>query len=51
MPATGVRRPNTCRSGYVWREAAEGDVVCVEPWVRTRVRQDNAAAQSRYVNN
>jgi hypothetical protein len=40
---------NTCRSGYVWREAKPGDVVCVTPEERQQVREDNAAARSRYV--
>jgi hypothetical protein len=39
--------PNTCISGYVWREAFVGDVVCVTPDERQRVFDDNAAAASR----
>jgi len=34
--------PETCRSGYVWREGRQGDAVCVEPSSRTRALQDNA---------
>lgn len=30
-----------CKSGFVWREAGRGDFVCVEPWARDRVRQEN----------
>lgn len=36
-----------CISGYVWREAFPGDVVCVEPSQRDQARNDNAAAVSR----
>jgi hypothetical protein len=39
--------PNTCISGYVWREAYVGDVVCVTPDQRAVVAADNAAAASR----
>jgi hypothetical protein len=34
-------------SGFVWREAAPGDLVCVEPGQRDQARADNAAAASR----
>jgi hypothetical protein len=43
--------PDTCIYGYVWREAYEGDHVCVRPWVRQRARDDNAAAPSRILMN
>jgi hypothetical protein len=39
--------PDTCISGYVWREAYVGDHVCVTPDQRTQVAQDNAAASAR----
>lgn len=39
--------PNTCISGYVWREAYAGDVVCVRPAVRSQTRDDNRKAASR----
>ena len=39
--------PNTCLTGFVWREAFAGDVVCVPPSTRSRAKQDNAAATSR----
>ncbi|MFI2434320.1 hypothetical protein [Streptomyces sp. NPDC018693] len=39
--------PDTCRQGYVWREARPGDRVCVEPWVRDQARADNAQAAAR----
>ena len=37
----------TCRSGYVWREAFQGDTVCVKPGQRDQAAADNAAAASR----
>jgi hypothetical protein len=42
--------PDTCRQGYVWREASPGDHVCVKPETRDQARADNAAARSCYVN-
>ena len=39
--------PNTCKQGYVWREAMPNDVVCVTPKVRTRTRQENSQASTR----
>lgn len=36
----------TCVQGYVWREAFEGDVVCVDGATRARTRQENADARS-----
>ena len=36
--------PDTCVQGYVWREARDGDTVCVTPDVRTRTAQENATA-------
>ncbi len=36
-----------CVPGFVWREAAPGDLVCVEPSQRDQARADNAAAASR----
>ena len=36
-----------CRSGYVWREAFDGDYVCVSPQTRTQARNDNAQAAAR----
>jgi hypothetical protein len=36
--------PDTCVQGFVWREAAPGDTVCVTPPVRTATAQQNAAA-------
>lgn len=38
-----------CAQGFVWREAVEGDHVCVEPSFRDeQVASDNAAARGRH---
>jgi hypothetical protein len=47
LAAGGDFGPNTCLTGFVWREAFVGDVVCVTPDRRTQAAQDNAAATSR----
>jgi hypothetical protein len=39
--------PDTCVSGFVWREAFSGDHVCVVPAVRTQTASDNQLASSR----
>lgn len=39
--------PDTCKQGYVWREAFPGDHVCVTPDVRQRVWSDNSQAAQR----
>lgn len=39
--------PDTCRQGYVWREARPTDHVCVDPQVRDQARTDNAQADNR----
>lgn len=39
--------PNTCKAGYVWREAFNGDFVCVTPERRTATHQNNALAGIR----
>jgi hypothetical protein len=43
--------PDTCRQGFVWREAFAGDHVCVRPWVRSQTAANNAAAPSRIYEN
>jgi hypothetical protein len=43
-PARSVSGPNTCKAGYVWREADESDWVCVSMATRTQVQKDNARA-------
>jgi len=34
--------PDACIYGFVWREARNGDTVCVKPEVRARVAQENS---------
>jgi len=38
--------PNSCREGFVWRNAFDGDVVCVTPARQTQVQLENANAGS-----
>lgn len=40
--------PDTCKSGFVWREANECDHVCVTPETRAQTAADNAAEMERY---
>src|SRR5207245_9333267 len=50
-PATAIAidyGPDTCREGYVWREACGTyDHVCVTPAARAQAAQDNAQATAR----
>src|SRR5689334_11966745 len=39
---------DTCKQGYVWREATACDHVCVIPSVRSQAQQDNASMHSRF---
>jgi hypothetical protein len=39
--------PDTCIQGFVWREAFDGDTICVTPGERADTKADNAAAASR----
>jgi hypothetical protein len=39
--------PSTCQAGYVWRNAYDGDAVCVDPSQATQAAADNAAAAGR----
>jgi hypothetical protein len=39
--------PDTCRNGFVWREASPADRVCVAPASRTLVSRENAIAYTR----
>ena len=39
--------PNTCVTGYVWREAFPGDLVCVTPETRAKTAEDNSLADAR----
>lgn len=42
-----VASSTLCKSGYVWREAAPDDQVCVTPESRDRVRAENSQANIR----
>lgn len=44
VPGGGAYGPKTCTSGLVWREAFDGDAVCVSPARRTETWQENANA-------
>jgi hypothetical protein len=46
-PAPKPFGPDTCRQGFVWREAIPADHVCVAPSSRRLALQENAAAASR----
>lgn len=39
--------PDTCKTGYVWRDAIPGDHVCVRPVRRTKAAHENSIAGSR----
>jgi hypothetical protein len=39
--------PDTCKNGFVWREARPGDHVCVTPQTRSQTAADNRMAASR----
>jgi hypothetical protein len=39
--------PDTCRQGYVWREANARDHVCVLPQTRSQTAEENRLAASR----
>jgi hypothetical protein len=39
--------PDTCKHGYVWREATPDDHVCVTPGTRDQTADDNAHAGDR----
>jgi hypothetical protein len=46
-PARLTFGPNTCKPGFVWREADDFDWVCVTPGTRSQTRTDNSLAASR----
>jgi hypothetical protein len=50
QPGGGAYGPNTCRSGFVWREAFVGDLVCVTPKIRALVAEENRLGPSRRVH-
>ncbi len=46
-PTRAAERADTCKQGYVWREAFHGDHVCVSPAVRDQAVTDNRDGPSR----
>ena len=50
-PGGGSYGPDTCMQGFVWREAFDGDTICVMPDIRSATLADNAAAESRKAAN
>jgi hypothetical protein len=47
----GAYGPHSCKSGFVWREAFNGDVVCVTPEIRSIVREENLLAPLRLLSS
>lgn len=45
--AGGAYGPDTCKDGFVWRDAFPDDHVCVTPGERTKARKQNAKANLR----
>ena len=45
--AEGAYGPDTCRNGFVWREAFADDTVCVTPGERSMARRQNQRANLR----
>jgi hypothetical protein len=43
------RGPDTCKQGFVWREATSADRVCVAPKIRTEAAEDNKQAGARRI--
>ncbi|MFJ8625281.1 hypothetical protein ACIRD3_20890 [Kitasatospora sp. NPDC093550] len=43
--------PDTCRQGYVWRDARPGDHVCVTPDIRSQAAFDNSQVPVRTLPN
>ena len=46
-PANLPYGPDTCKNGFVWREAAPGDNVCVTPATRSQAAYDNSQRFAR----
>ena len=46
---TDAAQAQACKSGFVWREARQSDLVCVTPESRSRVATENRTASSRIV--
>ncbi len=50
-PAIATAHPDTCKNGYVWREARPGDRVCVTPYRRDLTAYENSQAAHRIATN
>lgn len=48
-PPSEEPNPLTCRSGFVWRDARDGDAVCVTPETRAETAAENRMAASRHL--
>jgi len=46
-PPPVVPRDDSCKQGFVWREAIPNDHVCVPPGTRSQAAEDNARANAR----
>jgi hypothetical protein len=51
VPSDDLVRAAGCKSGFVWREAAPRDRVCVEPTSRQQVQEENAQSANRNMAN
>jgi hypothetical protein len=49
-PSSKPQPRDACKQGYVWREARQGDHVCVHPRTRDEVAQQNRQAPKLWVN-
>jgi hypothetical protein len=55
LPTMGIQAQSlhhgreTCKQGFVWREAGPGDRVCVTPDTRSQTADDNRRAHSRRI--
>ena len=47
LTSYAAAQSDSCAKGYVWREAFEGDHVCVSPDTGARAKSDNASALER----
>lgn len=48
-PSTKSKPKDTCKQGYVWREARASDHVCVTPQTRNDVASQNRSAKGLWV--
>ena len=47
LPSYCTHGANTCKSGYVWREAGSTDQICVTPQTRSATRFENRLHSAR----